>query len=342
MYDPGTLYVDPILTQLSVGFQDQTLYGLDLFPETPVRTQSGRYNVFDRSSWIIHESRREPGTVANEIAGYKWSTDSFETKEHSLQAPILDEERQQLTSQGGLADPVFGGALQIDPERDATTAVTGSILRAHEKKVADLIRDPAQYAAANKVTLVGSQQFNDYTFVTANDPYSVVSDPVGAIMAGIRAIWSATRRYPNTLVIPIMGVPYIENHPRIVRRFLNFSLLQPDAFRLLTGFNGRIITVDSVYNTANNIDATQSIASFWGKDMWLGIVDPTPGLRTKTFGKTFAQIYPDGTVRPTDRWREENRKADIVRTSYKYDLKIVSADAGYLITNAFASTAFST
>src|SRR5665213_1503833 len=127
MYDPGTLYLDPILTQLSVGFQDQTLYGMAIAPETPVRTQSGKYNVFDRSSWIIHEDRREPGTVANEIAGRKWSTDVFETKEHSLQAPILDEERQQLVSQGGLADPTFGGALQIDPEVDATNAVTMSI-----------------------------------------------------------------------------------------------------------------------------------------------------------------------------------------------------------------------
>lgn len=340
MYDPGTLYIDPILTGFSVGFPEQDLYGLGIMPETPVRTQSGRYNVFDRSSWLIHESRREPGAVANEIAGYKWSTDVFETQEHSLQAPILDEERQQLTSLGGLADPTFGGALQLDPERDATLAVTGSIMRAHEKKVADLIRNAANYPTANKVTLSGSSQFDDYTFVTANDYYSVVSDPVTKIQAGMRAIWNATRRYPNTLVIPTMGVPYIENHPRIVNRFKNFSLLQPDAFRLLTGFEGKIILVDSGYNSANNIDAAEVYSSFWGKDIWLGIVDPNPGLKVKTFGKTFAQIYPDGTVRPTDRWREEPRKADIVRTSYKYDTKIVAAEAGYLITNAFSTNAF--
>jgi hypothetical protein len=340
MYDPGQLYVDPILTQLSVGFQDQSLYGTELLPVTPVRTKSGKYNVFDRSNWLIHESRREPGTVAHEIAGRKWSTDTFDTQEHSLQAAIFDEERQQFTSQGGLADPVFGGALQLDPEADATLAVTRSILLAHEKKVADLITNAANYASANKTTLDSTHQWDNYTFVTANDYYSVVSDPVGAIQAGMRAIWNATRRYPNTLAIPTQGIPYIENHPRIINRFKNFSLLQPDAFQLLTGFQGRIITVDSVYNAANNLDATESITSLWGKYVWLGIVDPTPGLMTKTFGKTFAQIYPDGSVRPTDRWREEPRKADVVRTSMAYDLKIVSADAGYLITTAFSSGAF--
>lgn len=340
MYDPGQLYVDPILTQLSVGFQEQELFGFDIFPETPVRTQSGRYNVFDRSSWLMHESRREPGAVANEIQGYKWSTDTFETQEHSLQAPIFDEERQQLLSQGGLADPVFGGALQIDPEADATLAVTRSILLAHEKKVADAARNAANYAAANKITLSGSQQFDNYAFVTPLDVYSVVSDPVTQIMAGMRAVYAATLRYPNTMALPVQGLPYIENHPRIVSRFKNFSLSQPDAFRVLTGFDGKIVLTNSVYNAANNIDAAASITSFWGKDIWLGIVDPVPGLKTKTFGKTFAQIYPDGTVRPTDRWREEPRKADLIRTSYKYDLKIVSAEAGYLITNAFSSGAF--
>jgi hypothetical protein len=133
---------------------------------------------------------------------------------------------------------------------------------------------------------------------------------------------------------------YIEKHPRIIDRFKNFTLTQPDAFRVLTGFEGTILPVDSLYNTANHIDATVAIASFWGKDAWLGIVDPTPGLMQFTFGKTFSQLYPDGSTRPTDRWREEPRKADVVRVSYKYDLKIVSALAGYLLTTAFATTAF--
>jgi len=337
MYDPGTLYQDPILTNFSVGYQDQALYGERIMPVTPVDTQSGRYRVFDRSNWLIFESAREPGTVANEIQGAKWSEDIFFTRERSLQVPILDEERQQLNSQGGLANAAFGGALQLDPEMDATALATRSILLDHELKVSALVRDPAQYAAANKVTLAGAQQWNDYT---ATLPAFPTSDPVSNIMTAMRAVYAATGRYPNTLAIPALGMSYIENHPRIVDRFKSFNLTNPEAFRLLTGFDGTILPVDSVYNAANNLDATQNIVSFWGKDVWLGIVDPTPRLNSFTFGKTFAQTYPDGSTRPTDRWREEPRKADIVRVSYKWDLKIVSAGAGYLITNAFATGAF--
>lgn len=335
MYDPGTLYSDPILTNFSVGYRDQALYGERIFPVTPVNTQSGQYRVFDRSNWLIFESHREPGTVANEIMGAKWSSDTFETRERSLQVPIFDEERQQLNSQGGFANPVFGGALQINPELDATAFATRSILLAHELAVSTLVRDASQYATANKITLAGSQQWDDYTNGTAS-----TSNPVADIMTGMRAVYAATGRYPNTLVIPALGISYIENHPRVVDRFKNFALSIADAFQTLTGFQGTIMAVDSHYNAANNIDATNSIQPFWGKDVWLGLVDETPALNSFTFGKTFSQTYPDGSTRPVDRWREESRKADLVRVSYKYDLKIVSAGAGYLITNAFSTNAW--
>lgn len=337
MYDPGSLYTDPILTSLSVGFKDQSLYGTQLFPITPVNTPSGRYRVFDRSDWLIFEDRREPGTVAREVRGRKWSEDTFKTSEHSLQGAVLDEENQQLNSLGGYADPAFGGALQIDPHADQTKLITRAILLRHENKVSTLVRDTAQYPVANTVTLAGNSQWD--SLLGGTYPY-ITSDPVRDILAGMRVVWAATRRYPNVLAIPTMGMSYIENHPRVVDRFKNFRLTQDDAFQLLTGFPGKVVNVDSVYNAADNVDATQSITDFWGKDVWLGIVDPNPGLLTQTFGKTFAQIYPDGSIRPTDRWREEARKADIVRTSMKYDLKVVSNIAGYLIKTAFSATAF--
>jgi hypothetical protein len=180
--------------------------------------------------------------------------------------------------------------------------------------------------------LAGTAQWDDYT--------DGVSDPVTNIRTGLRVVKNLTGRDANTMVIPSMGAGYIENHPKVIARFQNFALTDPEAFRKLTGFTGDILLVDSVYNTADNYDAGESMASFWGKDVWLGIVDSTPGQKTKTFGKTFAQVYPDGTIRPTDKWREDPRKADVVRTSYKYDLKVVSNVAGYLIKTAFSNGAF--
>lgn len=332
MYDPATLYADPILSGYSLGYRDQTLQGLLLAPAASVGADSARFRVFDRSNWLVYYSRREPGTVANEIGGRKWSEDNYTVQEHSLQAAVADEERQNLDGVGGLADNAFGGALQIDPDKDATAAVTGSLMLEHEIKVATLFRNTSNYASTNKVTLLTADQWDNYNGAT--------SDPIAVIRAARLAIFGLTGQWPNTLGIPVEGMMYLENHPVIVDRFKNFSLTDDNAFRKLTGFDGRIVPLVSKYNAANNIDATESITSVWGKDIWIGIANEGLGLLDPSFAKTFQRPYPSGQVRPVDRWREEPRKSDLQRVSWKYDVQITSAIAGFLVTNAFGSTAW--
>lgn len=339
MYDPNLLYVDPILSNFSTGWQDQQVYGMRLAPETPVNTKSGRYRVFDRSNWLYYEGdRREPGTVAGEIGARKWSEDTFETRERSLQAPVYDEERQQLNSLGGLANPAFGGDLTINPELDAARAVLRALQLRHEKIVSGMIRDSSNYDGSHVLTLSGTSKWSDYTGGTSS-----ASDPVSNLKTAFQKIFMDTGRWPNTIAIPFDAAGVVENHPRLVDRFKTFSLMQPGAWQILMGLPDaatadlNIFMVDSKYNSADNVDATESIASFWGQDVWIGIVDPTMGQNTQTFAKTFAQIYPNGTVRPTEKWREEPRKADLVRSSWSYDVKIVAADAGFLIKNAVAA-----
>ena len=346
MYDPGSLYVDPILTQLSVGFQEENIYGLRLAPETPVNTQSGRYRVFDRSDWLIHHSRREPGTQANVVGARKWSEDTFKTQEHSLASEIYDEERQELQSQGGLADPVFGGALQIDPEADATEYITRSIMLEHEMKVSTIFRNTANYPASHTVTLTSGgtgTQWSNYALATPGDPGTAYSNPVADLRTAMQRIFLDTGRWPNTFIIPFDAVGVVENHPRLVARFQYTAVTDAEAWKQLLGLppaataNLNIFVVDSKYNAADNVDAVENIQTFWGTDVWLGLVDPTPGQKTKTFSKTFAQVYPDGSTRPSDRWREDDRKTDVVRTSFKYDVKVISSTAGYLFKTAVAA-----
>lgn len=331
MYDPSGLYYDPLLSSFSVGYQPQQLYGAKLFPVTPVNTKSGRYRVFDRSHWLIYPSRREPGTEANTVRGRKWSEDTFKTKEHSLQADVHWEEAEQLNSLGGLATADEGVNLDIDPERDALDTVLTSLWLEHEKNVADTIRNAANYAANHKTTLAGAARWDDYTGGTSS-----TSDPVANIKTAVMRIYLDTGRWPNTFIIPSDALGVIEGHPRVVDRFKNFSLTDPEAWKKLLNVPApeNFFIVDSKYNTADNIDAAESIASFWGQDAWIGLVDPTPGQKTKTFAKTFLQPYAGFGQMPTEKWSEVQRKTDVVRASWRWDTKIVSAEAGYLFVTA--------
>ena len=333
-YDPSQLYIDPILTGFSLGYQDQTLYGDRLCPLTPVKTKSGRYRVFDRSHWLIYRSRREPGTSAREIGPRKWSEDTFSTQQHALKGRVTDEERRELTSQGGLADPVFGGDLQIDPARDVVEDITGSLLLEHEQKVSAVFRNAANYAAGHTVTLAGATKWSDYTGGVAS-----TSDPVNDIRTACFRVYLDTGRWPNTFTIPVDALGIIEQHPRVVDRFKNFALTDPEAWKALINVPApqSFFIVDSKFNAAQNIDTAEVISSFWGQDAWIGLVDLVPGQRTKTFAKTFVYPQPDGSVRASDRWRDEDTRSDMFRVTYEYDLKIVSNVAGYLIKNAVAA-----
>jgi hypothetical protein len=332
-YDPGTLYSDPILTDFSTGYNPPDFVGLRIMPQAAVSTQSGRYRTFDRSNRVRFYSRREPGTVANEVRGGRWSEDTFKTQEHSLQAAVADEERQQLTSQGGLANATFGGALQLDPEEDAVSLINNSLLLEHELAVATVVRNTATYPVGNTVTLAAADQWDNYAGATSN--------PIEIIRAALLKVQSLIGVAPNTFLMNALGVTWLENHPDVVARFTNFTLTDPNAFRELTGFDGTFVLVnDDKYNDNDIQEATESLLEVWGKDVWLGYVRQDLGLRDLSFGKTFAQVYPDGTTRPTDRWREEGRKSDLVRTSWKYDTKVTTASAGYLIKTAFSSTAW--
>lgn len=333
MYDPGTLYSDPILTNFSIGYTPPGFVGLRLFPEAAVNTQSGRYRVFDRSSRVRFYSRREPGAVANEVRGGRYSEDTFKTVEHSLQAAVADEERQQLNSLGGLANASQGGALQLDPEEDAVELIVTSLALEHEIAIAALARNTATYPAGHTITLAAADQWDNYAGAT--------SDPIVILRNAILKIQSKIGRPPNRLVMGSNGLSWLENHPDMVARFTNFNLTDPDAFQQLTGFLGSIELVgDDNYNDNDIQEATETLVSAWGKDIVLAYVEDDLSLSSLSFGKTFAQIYPDGTTKPTDRWREEGRKSDLVRTSWKWDAKVTSSIAGYLIKDAFSATAW--
>jgi len=332
-FDIYSIYQDPFLTNFSVGFSDQTLIGDAIAPMTDVYLPSGKYRVYDRSNWISYPDGRDPGTVANEIRGAKWGQDTYAVHEHSLQAAVTDEEREVYSN--ALQNAQANIYAQISPEMDATNLATRSLLLGYENYVATTVRNPSNYPSTNKTYLTGTSQWSDYTLVSSpTDAYQTVSDPVNDILTARRQIFRQTRKDPNLLIIPWNVWSFIPNHPRIVRRFTYFNLADPQAFATLAGFNGRVVIAESVINTADNIDATNSISPIWGNDVIMAYVDDANALNSMTFAKTFVWPYPDGNRRTVDRWREESRKSDLVRVSQRYDIKVVAPACGYLIQNA--------
>lgn len=325
MYDATRVYNDPILTNFSVGYREQSLMAQEMFPETPVALESGQYRIFDRSDWLFWDDQRAPGTAANEVRGAAWSMDNFRTKEHALKVAVTDEEIAEFNRASASA----ATNLQIltAPLEAGTILVTRAILLRLENDAQTLVRNLASYPAGNKVTLTSTTQWDAYAQTT--------SDPITDMVNARRAIRQATGFEPTDVFIPFDVETYLARHPKVIAQYqyTNSVPAIADVFRL-AGFNGRVHVTDSRYNTNDQPSAGESMSKFWGKDVIFAYIDRNPGQETQTWVKMFSWIYPNGQTTAVARWRDEDRESTLVRVKKKYDLKITNSKAAYIIQNA--------
>jgi hypothetical protein len=277
-----------------------------LFPTVTVKKQSDKYYVFGREAWKPEDDLRAPGTVANEIPGMRLSTDTYYAQEHALQIPVTDEERENVDS-------------PLAPDRDATGVVTGKIMLGREVAIKNLVTTAANYASGLSVTLAGATQFSDY----AN------SDPIGVFRTAIAAVHAKIFLEPNVGVIPYQVMTVLQDHPDFIERikYSERGIVTAELIASILGLDKIIVPGAGINNAA--LGQPTSLGYLWGKDVVLAYVPPSAGLRIPAFGYEF--VWHGQVV---DRWREPQRKSDLIRCTRAYDLKLVAqgdpgtADAG--------------
>ncbi len=327
-FQNGTRIVDPVLSQISVGWPAEGFVGEQLFPSVPVTDKSAKYYVFtDRSTTRTPEvDYRAPGTQANEIPGMSLSSDTYFTMEHALQMAVTDEERQNIPAGSG-----------INPESDAVEILTGKLTTSREIAIRNLVTTPGNYATGHSKALVATGNGTPGSATWSISDYADAdSDPAFNIETAKRRIERAGSPPANTIIIPSPVMSFLRWHPKLLAKFTyvrSDNLTDADVIAALglQGFN--VIVPKAQYNTAA-IGQAATMDYIWGDAVVMAYVPPAPGLKTPAFGYMFSR-YP----LTVDRWREEVRRSDVVRTQWEYDLKLIGTDAlgkvitGYVITN---------
>lgn len=330
VYSPsgsGQVHIDILLTNVSMQWPLNTDFvGPSLFPQVPIKKQSDKYGIFDRENFKLEaHTVRAPGTIANEIPGLRWSTDTYYASERALQIPVTDEERENV-------DP------PLQPEIDGTNLVTQRLLMAREYKMMQLATTAGNYASANTVALTsGSTDWATYA----------TSDPVGDIRKGVRQIHSLLFMPPNIAVIPYRVLSWMEDHPDFIERikYSERAILTQDIIAAIIGISNVKVPGVGYSAAGTGVPVTTSTVSYmWPKSVILAYVPPSAGLRQVSFGYEF--VWPiGGQQMVVDRWREEPRVSDIIRVRRRYDIKLTGYETagqlltGYLITGAIGTSA---
>ena len=303
---------NPALTAIATGYKnaDMALIADDVLPYTPVG---------GKEFWYWQYALADGFTVPDTKVGRKSAPNQVEFSATRATGTCDDY---------GLDDPVPQDDIDsappgIDPLGQATMGVTNLLLLDREVRVAGMVFNANNYAAANKATLSGTSQWSDFTN----------SDPVQAVLAAL----DACVMRPNIGVFGRATWTKLSTHPKICKAIFGNNTDAgivnrrqfADLFELADVFVGQ-----GWVNTAKKGQAA-SLARVWGKHASFIYRDKLAGPQSgTTFGFT-ARF--GGRVAGSIEDRNIGLKGgQRVRVGEQVKEVICANDLGYHFTNAVA------
>ncbi|TXT37406.1 MAG: hypothetical protein FD135_3637 [Comamonadaceae bacterium] len=304
--------VDPVLTNLAIGYTNFEFVGSVLMPFVDVEKEGGKIPIFGKEHFKLYQTERALRAKSNRMVPEDVGSVDVALDEHDLEWPI--DYREDAES----AFPL---------QAQATNTVVSGIRMRHEKMVADMTQDPAKYAAGNKIALSGADCFTD----ASSDPEGVVSDAIDAVSGKVA-------KDPNTMVIGYATWRVLKRHPQLkaVLSSTKSRLVKLDDLREI--FEIENIVIGRALQT-NDAGVTSRM---WADNIVLAYVPPAKAGSATAAGAPRNPAEPSFgyTLRkkgnPVVDTRLEDGKLEIVRNTDIFRPFLLGADAGYLISNTNA------
>jgi hypothetical protein len=323
----GNIHYDVPLTNISVAWQNEGLVGDVLFPPVTVQKQSNKYYIYQgREGWYpALDDARAPGSEANEIPGLTVSLDTYYAQEHALQIAVTDEEREN-------ADTPFS------PDSDGAELLASRIALGREFRIYTVATTASNYQSTLQAVPGTTVGFGPQWDNSSN------ATPIRDIRVAQRLLHKLSFIESNIAVIPYRVMSALEDSQDLLNRiqYVERAVLTPDLVASLMGLT-QVVVPGFGYAT-NNPGQTLAISYLWNNEVVLAYNPPRPGLKVPAYGYEFVWGFGGGgPAQIVDRWREEKRASDVIRTRRRYDLKLIGVDTngksicGFLFTSVLSS-----
>jgi len=302
--------IDPLLTDISIAYQNTNYVWQNVFPIVQVDDKSAKYYVFDKGEWVRDEAEKRAPGGRSAGGGFPLSDDQYNCEEIAFHTKITDEDNETIGN-------------DLDLETAKTNFVTEKIFIKAERDIAALCQTTGNWD--HSITLGGTDQFDDY-----DD-----SDPIDVFETEIDNIESSTGQLVNTAIIPADVWRVLKHHPHFLARLStdNLQTVSLDTVSAILGIPN-IYVAKARYNDAKRGE-TDNFERIWDKHIWLGHVPTNPGPQIPSAGYTF--VWPrEGQMRGVRRWREKGTHSDIIEAFQSDDKKITGSDLGAVIEDAIS------
>lgn len=303
---PGARIVDPVLTNLALGYKDPTLIASALFPRVPVGVRGGNVIEFGKEAFKKYVLRRAPGAATTQVQ-FGYAGKPYALVQDAIDVPVPREYQQE-------AERVPG----INLGQRATRFGMGITLRGLEYDSATLARTAANYDANHKVVLTaGTDSWWD-----AN------GDPTGDIQAAVKEIADSVGLDANTVVLSKSAFFAARQNAKITDRF-KYTTAESITEEMLA----RLWDVDRVVvGRAISFDDAGVSTAVWGDDVIVAYVPSNPSMiEEPSFGYTYAL---DGTPLVEAPYWSDERKSWVYGVTYDRAPQLTGMLAGFLIQNA--------
>jgi len=301
--------VDPALSATSIMYKNTQYIADMVLPRTPVSLQNFKYRSYAKGTFLTIPETLVSRTGAPNRVEVGFTEVDSSTVDHALDdiVPVVD---------------INNAPPNYNPLAAAVEFITQLLLVDREKRTADMVFNIDNYAAGNKTTLVGGDQFSD----ADSTPVDVIQDAIDACFYR-----------PNRVVMGRAVASALFKHADIVKAVNgtlgDTGIVRRQAFADLFEFD-QVLIGEGWYNTAKP-GQTPTMARVWGKSMLLYYSDPsasaTRGVTfgvTAQFGSRIAGQEPDSDA--------GMRGGIKVRAGESVRELILANDLGYLIDAAVA------
>ena len=301
--------VSPTLTGMVIGYQNPTynLIADKVLPKVPVNGELFKWKEYPENAFL-----RVPDTEVGREGAPKGLGLRFEKKTAEIN-------RYATVEKVPMAD-VNAATDGDDPVKDHAILAANSLILAREKRVADIMQNPDNFA--HKETLTSSDKFdNPDTNLTK-------------MMADIR---SSMRVKPNCGIISDAGLVALQRHPDIVASYngsINGNNRGEAPFEAVMRFlKLKELFVGELFLDFAKEGRGPDIKNIWGNNLILFFKNPQakPNNGEMTFGLT-----AEFETRKASTWDDPNPGADGVKhikVAEKLKELVIAPSCGYLIQN---------
>lgn len=303
---PQNQVIDPILSNIALGYRHPEHVGNFLFPIVPVRATGGQIIQFDKSSFRLYNTARAPGTKAKR-AQFGHLGKKYALENHALDAVVPREHLRDANEVPG-----------IDLSSRAVNLVMRSSSLVVENQQAAIATDATNYDVNHKVTLSGTDQWNDY----AN------SDPVADVNNAKEAIRLSIGVDPNVIEISAAVFKVLKEHPKVLEKIKYTQTGILTAQLLAALFD----VAQVVVGKAIAFDDNDAPIDIWGKHVVLAYVPGvTTGMEEPSYGYTYTMGGHPLVEKPF--W-DSDARSWIYGMTHERSAELTGVTAGFLIQNA--------